>query len=237
MSEKQLSIPKLSSGGSFPLSGARKVSFEEGRRMQTLSEVVAQSEASNETHVQALNRLFSINSVISTSSSFAERQQRAIGREETFRVIGVGSVGKIFEHPGTKWVYKLPLVESSNSLWNNYVMHTRIQDSFDKLGELGSAIEIPRIGWFADNKSEFWPDHLHRFPNEQTFTRKPRQALCMERIFPIPEPIRILLIDLWCPEALGDTANASQSNKDCLLRLLLGKNRFVNPRPGGQYVL
>jgi hypothetical protein len=39
-------------------------------------------------------------------------------------------------------------------LWNNYVMHLRIQDSFDRLGSATVQVEIPRAAWYASKSSE-----------------------------------------------------------------------------------
>jgi hypothetical protein len=63
-------------------------------------------EAAEETAQQTLKRHLSVKSAISTSSSFAERQQAAAGSSLPFREIGTGSVGKVFEKPGTPWAFK-----------------------------------------------------------------------------------------------------------------------------------
>ena len=64
------------------------------------------AEAASEGPKEALKRLLSIRSVVSTSSSFAERQQAAVHGHSEFKEIGTGSTAKVFEHPGTSWVYK-----------------------------------------------------------------------------------------------------------------------------------
>lgn len=58
---------------------------------------------------ESLKRMLSTKSVISTTSSFAQRQAAAVGTNVKFREIGTGSIGKVFEHPGTVFVYKLPV--------------------------------------------------------------------------------------------------------------------------------
>ncbi|KAL4908862.1 hypothetical protein BDW74DRAFT_174090 [Aspergillus multicolor] len=55
-------------------------------------------EEANETPQERLKRLLSTKSAISTSS-FAERQQAAVGCRAPFREIGTGSIGKVFEQP------------------------------------------------------------------------------------------------------------------------------------------
>ena len=56
-----------------------------------------------------LGHMLSQKSVISTTSSFANKQAQAQSEQPDFREIGTGSVGKVFEHPGTLYAYKLPL--------------------------------------------------------------------------------------------------------------------------------
>ncbi|KAE8343830.1 hypothetical protein BDV24DRAFT_161133 [Aspergillus arachidicola] len=79
-----------------------------------------------------LKRLLLTRSVVSTSSSFAERRQAAVGCKSPFREIGTESIGKVFEQTGTLWAFKVLLIDRTDKLWNNYLMHLRIQDSFDR---------------------------------------------------------------------------------------------------------
>ncbi|KAI9761003.1 MAG: hypothetical protein M1840_002157 [Geoglossum simile] len=190
-------------------------------------------EAAEETPQQTLKRLLSTKSAISTSSSFAERQQAAIGVNAAFREIGTGSVGKVFEQPGTIWAFKLPLLDRTDKLWNNYIMHLRIQASFDELGHLSGRVEVPRVAWFANESSDFWIKHINLFPDEPTFRRQPRQVFCMERIFPLPETVRHTLIEVFSQPSNITQAKSDSANKDCLVRPLLGRKRFGASRPGG----
>ena len=51
-----------------------------------------------------------------------------------FREIGIGLIGKVFEHPGCIWVYKLRLTDDVFKLWNDYTMNQRIENSFEYSG-------------------------------------------------------------------------------------------------------
>ncbi|KAK2853249.1 hypothetical protein FQN49_005255 [Arthroderma sp. PD_2] len=181
----------------------------------------------------SLKKLLSTQSGISTASSYAEFQNAAVGQIAAFREIGRGSIGKIFEQPGTTWAYKLPLLDRSGKLWNNYIMHLRIQNSFDKLGKLSGRVELPRVSWFADKNSAFWRDNLSLFPDDPTFRREPRDILCMERVLPLPEPVRNALIETYCPPQNVDNAKRDLKNKDCLVMIFLGRKRIGTSRPGG----
>lgn len=190
-------------------------------------------EAEHENPIEKLRRLLSTKSAISTTSSFAERQQAAVGTDSAFREIGKGCTGIVFENPGTAWAFKASTMNRGDTLWNHYVMNLRIQESFDQLGDIGGQIEIPRVLWFANESSEFWKENRHLFPENSAFPRGPQEVLCMDRIFPLHESIRHNLIELYCPSNKIDIAKTDQANKDCLLCPLLGRKRFGSSRPGG----
>lgn len=186
-----------------------------------------EAEASGETPEALLKRMLSIRSVVSTSSSFAQQQQAAIGTNAAFREIGTGSIGKVFEHPGTVFVYKLPITDNIGKLWNNYTKHIRIYSSFKSLPYVQNQVEIPRCFWYATPATEsFWKDNLERFPELAHFPRIPRHALCMERIFPLPRPVRHALIDRYCPARARQQMKGNEANKDCLLRPCLGRLKY-----------
>lgn len=182
---------------------------------------------------ELLKRFLSTKSGISTTSSFAEHQQEAVGRQNAFREIGTGSIGRVFEQPGTVWALKVLLIDRTEKLWNNYIMHLSIQRSFDTLGDLLGQVEVPRVAWFASKDSKFWDDNLELFPDTSTFPRRPREVLCMERVFPLPEPIRHALIETFCNPTHTTAAKTNPANKDCLAKMFLGRKRFGSSRPGG----
>ncbi|GAB1314450.1 DUF3669 domain-containing protein (Fragment) [Madurella fahalii] len=186
-----------------------------------------ESEVSPEPPEELLKRMLSVKSVVSTSSSFAQQQQAVAGTKAMFREIGTGSIGKIFEHPGTIFVYKLPVANQPEKLWNNYTKHMRVYHSFKSMPYTTFQVEIPRCFWYATPSTEaFWNDYLERFPDLPHFPRLRRHALCMERIFPLPRPIRHALVDKYCPPQARQSIKESQSNKDCLVRPCLGRIKY-----------
>ncbi|KPM45573.1 hypothetical protein AK830_g969 [Neonectria ditissima] len=183
--------------------------------------------AKADTPEACLQRMLSVKSVISTSSSFAERQQAAVGTTACFREIGTGSIGKVFEHPGTTFVYKLPVSDQPSKLWNNYIMHKRVQSSFQNLPYLEGQVEIPGCHWYSTPTTDaFWDEFLNRFPDTPEFPRKRRHVLCMERIFPLPRPVRHALIEKYCPIIAQEKMKDSEANKDCLIRPCLGRLKY-----------
>lgn len=114
-------------------------------------------------------------------------------------------------------------------------MHLRIQKSFDLHGTLSGQVEVPRVAWFANKNSSFWDDNLELFPDDPSFSRRARDILCMERIFPLPEPIRHALIDLFCNPTHATAAKTHPANKDCLVKMIFGRKRFGSSRPGSMF--
>ncbi|RVX73700.1 hypothetical protein B0A52_02590 [Exophiala mesophila] len=183
-------------------------------------------QAANETNEQTLKRLLSTKSAISTTSSFAERQQASYLQGSGFREIGTGSIGTVLEHPGTIWAYKFALLDQSDKLWNNYLMGLQVQQSFALRAKMSADVAIPQCMWFATAYSQFWTTYKSQIPD----SRRPGDVLCMERIFPLPEVIRNKLIDVFCQldPASREQAKKIASNKNCLIRPYLGRARITS---------
>ncbi|KAK3369526.1 hypothetical protein B0T24DRAFT_596264 [Lasiosphaeria ovina] len=109
-----------------------------------LEDRLEQEAAALETPEMILKTMLSIRSVVPTTSSFAQRQQGAIGTRSMFREIGTGSAGKVFEHPGTIFAYKVDVSGQPDKLWNNYDKHMRVYKSFDSVPYVADQVEIPR---------------------------------------------------------------------------------------------
>ncbi|KIW62798.1 hypothetical protein PV04_10929 [Phialophora macrospora] len=219
-------LPKLSDRRQQVSSySARTPSFDVLAMQNLLLEEELVKEAANETHEQTLKRLLSTKSAISTTSSFAERQQASAGQQAVFREIGTGSIGTVLEHPGTIHVYKFSLLDQNNKIWNNYLMGLRIQKSFSRNSSIAGDIEIPQCMWFATAHSQFWTSYKQQIPA----SRNPGDVLCMERIFPLPKIIRNKIVDVFCQLDPPDREQAKNiaSNKDCLVRPYLGRSRVA----------
>ncbi|KAL5116090.1 hypothetical protein ACEQ8H_005986 [Pleosporales sp. CAS-2024a] len=174
-----------------------------------------------------LRRFLSIRSVISTVSSFAERQQGAVGTRALFRSLGAGTCGRVYEVPGTTDIFKVANYpgQDTDQLWNDYCMHTSIADVLERWGRDKLEVRVPRLKYFVSmNDNMWWTENLDRFPLQ--FLKEPSNLVCAERILPLAKPIRESLIDLFAPKAADHLAlKTDASNKDCLVRLYLGKRR------------
>ncbi|KAK1702571.1 hypothetical protein BDP67DRAFT_496799, partial [Colletotrichum lupini] len=168
---------------------SRAVSLEQAIIANLHLEERLEAETQGETIEVCLKRMLSTKSTISTASSFAKRQQAAVGVAANFREIGTGSIGKVFEHPGTTFAYKLPL-------------------------------------------TNFWEENLELFLRYIWFPCETNHILCMERIFPLPKPVRHCLIEKFCPPQGREQLMKSEANKDCLVRPYLGR---IKCGTGGQF--
>ncbi|KAK4891105.1 hypothetical protein LTR27_010312 [Elasticomyces elasticus] len=216
-------------GNSSEFSASLSVAANRADTLQELLEAQLGRELAGSSLDQQLQRLLSFRSVISTSSSLAEAQQAASGGATSFPEIGEGSIGRIFEHPGRTVCYKLPLTNDQSQyhkLFNNYRQQLIIAGSFDNfaLNNPGQLIEVtvPRAYFFATKKTtEFWDENKDMF--DWSDLPEVGQAFCMERIFPVPNPLRQLLIDRFCKPELRAAARADPKNKQCLIRPMLGR--------------
>lgn len=186
-----------------------------------LTNLQLEKKLEDESPKDILNRMLSIHSTISTSS-FAERQAEANENEElqTYRVIGRGACGTIFEHTGLGNVLKVATEASSENLWNDCEVHVNVAEAFESFK---LSIQIPVCHYFVlASDSDWWESNLEKFP---TRFQTPSHVLCSERILPLPKRIRDSLTDLYCPPAKVNQAKQDVANKDCLVRLYLGKRR------------
>lgn len=182
-----------------------------------------------ESPADILQYSISTRSVISTSSSFAQRYQQAAEDDELqkFKPIGAGSCGTVLEWTGTTQVVKhekrTTMISEKLKLWNDYLMHTKILEAFATASRmnLDCEIRIPHCyAYVNDADTNWWNDNSDRFPQD---LQAPTNLLFTERILPVPAIMRQALIEEFCPEHLKDAAKNDPSNKQCLLRLYLGK--------------
>lgn len=175
-----------------------------------------------ETPKETLKRMLSSGSVVSATSPFARRHQAAAFTADlqNFRIVGRGACGTIFEQTGFGTVLKLAAYPSAKDLWNDCRVHTKVAKAFESHD---LQVQIPVCHYFVVAKdNEWWDCHLEKFPPE---FRIPTHVLCTERILPLPSVVRNALIDVFCPPFKIARAKLDEANKDCLVRLYLGKRR------------
>ncbi|KFA63069.1 hypothetical protein S40285_10509 [Stachybotrys chlorohalonatus IBT 40285] len=190
------------------------------------------------TPLEVLRRTLSVRSVLSTTSSFAERMEdlrTADLRTLKLTEIGRGSFGMVYEIPGTEWCLKKTLT-SPRTTWveftNGKLISERVNNratktiiSSEKFPDALMA-RVPRYlcsygmsnsenpeGWFKMNG--------HRFPVENG-GQKPGPVICLERIMPLPKPFRENLIRHYFKPEKREAALVDKRNKACLCRAYLG---------------
>lgn len=178
---------------------------------------------------EQLSRMLSLGTEISTTSSFANRVQEALGKRAVYRAIGAGTCGKVFELAGTTTVFKLANTVDDSGLWNDYKMHARVAEAFSNAPSI-HGLRIPNIYYYITaSDEEWWAEQKDDFPEE--YGIEPRSVLCTERILPLPKQTRDNLINAFCPENIKDAARAAPANKDCLARVYLGKREEKRIKP------
>ena len=166
--------------------------------------------------------------MISTSSSFAIQQQEASASSglQTFREIGSGYCGIVFDHAGTGTVIK-QAKQGIETLWNDYLLQANVYEQFNQAESLFEEYKPPRIPrpihFIPSDGSKWWSENNIKFP---PYLRDLKTAvLCSERILPLPKPIREDLIYVFCPIPCRQAAKISKGNKDCIVLLYLGHRR------------
>lgn len=174
---------------------------------------------------ERLGRLLSRDSIVSSSSLFAEKQQA-----NSFREIGKGACGIVYEQPDMVTVLKVARTLKADQLWNDYLMHTCVMEAFREWNITDTL--VPNVLFYishgkneATKDLDWWNENGSRFPDDPILN----DVLVSERILPLSSTIRGSLIDLYCPDRIKDSARKSQANKDCLVRVYLGR-RDKRPR-------
>ena len=197
------------------------------------------SQANPESPSELLRRALSVRSVVSISSSFAERMNRArtkaVDEKHEYRIIGMGSCGTVFEIPGTELAIKKGM--DTEAMWNDFLLtnklHNALADTRDILQDAFPTATLPRVPrcsdfWLPDSK-HYWDTDLMKFPQSH---REVGAAFQVDRILPLPQPVREALITLYFDESddIQEEAKNDVGNKHCLVRLCLGENETPKQR-------
>lgn len=193
-----------------------------------------------------LQRSLSVNSVISTTSSFARRFQSARFQPHLQQItqIGSGLQGAIFEMVGKTYVLKKESpgndLKSSN-LQSEYKTHCDVSAAFELYqNSTQNIVHVPKPQNFIlkSHEDAFWTDILPKMPQEY---RKRGNTVIMDRILPLPKIVRKALITFLCRREwdLNETEVEyilnNPKNKHCLARIYLGKSNCSihrdNPAP------
>ncbi|KAM4066194.1 zinc finger protein [Hirsutella rhossiliensis] len=172
-----------------------------------------------------LKRMLSLHSVICTASSDAKHYTAAQQRDsESFKKIGAGACGIIFCQEGKSLVVKFAKAGYQPDLFNDFKSHSTIQAGFEAYGT--GDVKIPAcLSFVPSDDPIFFDCRPTLLEAAQSQCDLPTCAVVTERIWPLPEATRTLLIERYCANRNKENALADQANKDCLVRPYLGSSR------------
>lgn len=174
-----------------------------------------------------LRRLLSTRSAMSAQSSMAQEKEQLTQTtsDKTFVQIGKGYCAEIFTQPGANKVLKRVYPGQERALYNDFRCHLALQEAKNNLGKLDLHdldVLIPRVKAYVGPNCSFWKEFESSFSvTDRTAER--RHIIVSQRIDPLDEQIRVLLIATYCSPEQRDQAINNPANAACLARLYLGR--------------
>lgn len=143
-----------------------------------------------------------------------------------WRKIGQGQCGIVFGMGVTPTtVVKVARQKTwHSSLRVDYESHNAV---FESMKRFTSSPRVPRPYWLVGpQSSDWWSESTASLQQAglPALVELPTVALGSEHIPPIPKAGRECLIDLFCPLEKREEAKQDPLNKDCLVRLYLGRD-------------
>jgi len=146
--------------------------------------------------------------------------------------IGEGWCGIVYDYTKTGAVLKKEK-RGITTLQNDFNMQSRVWQSFGEAHILFGSSALPRTTrpfFYVEVNSKFWQkwwkDNLSKFP--EVDQESPANILLTERIPPIPLENQEDLIGTFCPATIRDSAKDAPENKNCIVRLYLGRRKRGN---------
>ena len=208
----------------------RRLRFTRRRTDNQQHSPTQNSRARSEHSIHILRQHLSNQPVVPSTSSSTEISDHAKAvKNETpdYKTIGLGSCGRFFEIPGTEVALKKG--KDTDSLWNDFLrtntVHNAIlitqemmQDAFPE----NTIPQAPHCTFFRlPTSKQYWATHLQKFPPSH---RASGAVFGVDRIFPVPRPVREALIDLYFDNDIKEEAKHDEENEPCLIRVYLGEN-------------
>ncbi|EGP87308.1 uncharacterized protein MYCGRDRAFT_42301 [Zymoseptoria tritici IPO323] len=158
-----------------------------------------------------------------------------------YREIGKGQCGSVWaaDVPGEACALKRQHAggdgEHSRSVIKDSVMPQRTERSFNECRtslELTN-LNIPRYHQLVlKEDAQWWATRRGRFPSDLEACN----TLISERIPPFEGPVRMKIIELFCPDKIKDVVINSRKDEDCMVRPYLGR-RARDSRPSPFFTL
>ena len=186
---------------------------------------------------QMLNRLLSTKSSLSSSQTVRDQCPHNAAIAKNIRHIGEGQCGTVYSIAAPhnlQFAIKIAKTDKAEQLWQDYITHRDVEEIWASLPmSQRPDINIPQtVGWIQPACDEFWADYEHDDSSPPGFSRN--YSLVSERIYPLPDPLREAVFKYFGPpQYKSETSRTAQleedKNKDCLVRIYLGRRTARNP--------
>lgn len=188
--------------------------------------------------LETLTRMLSLRSIATTNSSeTTKRNEARFDMSFGWCKLGFGQCGIVFEITGTPTVVKLRMHKGwGDALQEDYQCHRAVFEAMKTFstGTFGNVgVRVPEPYQYIDEDCTWWSSANIAKLKEAGLPQSiplPTTGLLSERILPIPKIGREWLIDMFCPQERNQAAKLDPLNKDCLLRVYLGKNKIDDSR-------
>lgn len=154
-------------------------------------------------------------------------------RDKPLRKIGAGTCGTVLSQDDSHTVYKLErnpggsrLLQLFNDLKMHYLVRSRLEALQISHQSLDIRIRVPDVyAWIPRAHSAFWEENKFYITaaGAGSSANLPCNILCTERIPPFSGSVTASLIAKFCPAHLREAAYKDVANRDCLVRVYLGR--------------
>lgn len=165
-----------------------------------------------------LAHILSTESALSTTPTLAE-ELPDLSKEQNLRQIGKGQCGTIFTRAHSGVILKVANYPIKvEQCWNDFQIHVRV---YEAIRSHMRNLSVPKpYGWTQSDSKTWSPWQEAGLPSSLSDAMG---GIMSERIFPLPKGTREALIDATCPMSLQESARRDVENKDCLLRVYMGR--------------
>lgn len=144
--------------------------------------------------------------------------------DRPFRRIGAGFCGTVWASDLVH-AFKREDGGPGRSLFNDYTIHRKLLEDIPSRESNSSQtiVHLPGCHQYVRRSDHaWWNARVSSFPKD---CQVPCNVLVTDRIPPLPQEIRNLIIDRYCPEQLISSIKSSKPDQDCLIRPYLGRRR------------
>ena len=126
-------------------------------------------------------------------------------------------------------------VDLADKLYHDATIHALVYEAFDQTSVISKhEILIPTMKCWMQPGFDSWSAYRDSLPPH---LQESGYAILSQRIFPLPAVTREALIETYCPIKFIRQAKKDVNNKDCLVRIYLGRREVNKRRAESQFSL